>query len=160
MRENIIASIVSRYKSVGNRCSYGGVTTTTTVDDCLAAFSKSGRARSSVPAYRLKVKSQSSKFLPRKYGSGFPRARSRHRLAHRSHSVCQPRHCRIHRSVRRQLPRVSCSRIEFFQLSSQQLLVLSSSHGCSSPPSQNNLLCYHARWNCERKMCQCQRPVG
>ena len=44
----------------------------TTVGDCLAAFSRAGEAGSSVPAYPLNVKSQSSKSLPGAYGSGFP----------------------------------------------------------------------------------------
>ena len=49
----------------------GGVAITI-VGDCLAVFSKAGKSGSSVPAYPLNVKSQSSKSLPGAYGSGFP----------------------------------------------------------------------------------------
>ena len=45
--------------------------------------------------------------------------RPRHRLAFGSLSVCESRHCRIHRSDRRQLLHVGYLRVELFQFSSQ-----------------------------------------
>ena len=68
------------------------------------------------------------------------RTRSRHRLSHRSHSLCESRHCRIHSGVRRLLSDILHPRIEFLKLTSQQVNFLSSSHNHSIPPGQDKLL--------------------
>ena len=70
-RASFSVSIVRKCSSVADCCSCGAVTITA-VACCLAAVSRVGWAGSSVPAYPLEVKSESSKSLPGAYGSGFP----------------------------------------------------------------------------------------
>ena len=140
-------SIVSRCSNVADCCSCGAVAVTTVVD-CLAAFRKAGFEGSRVPAYPLNVKSQSSKTLPGTYGSGFPThvlwRRSRHRLSQSSHSICETRHCRVHRSVRRLLPDFFHPTIELLELTSYQLDFLNGCYHHSITPGQDNSLRYHA----------------
>ena len=120
--------------------------------------SKAGYVGSRVPAYPLNVKSQSSKPLRGHIWFRFPdshvfRTRSRHRLSHRSHSLCESRHCRIHSSIRRLLSDILHPRIEFLKLTSQYVDFLSSSHDHSIPPGQDKMLRYPATRSATNAMC-------
>ena len=69
------------------------------------------------------------------------RTRSRHRLSHRSHSLCESRHCRIHSGIRRLLSDILHPRIEFLKLTSQQVNFLSSTlHGFNKQCSCSRFL--------------------
>ena len=115
-----------RYSKVADCCSCGGVAITT-VGDCLAVFSKAGYAGSSVPAYPLYVKSQSSKSLPRCLRLWLPDS---HVLwaRFRSHGFRESCHRCVHRSARRLVTNFNHLCSELIELTSQHLNFLSRCH--------------------------------
>ena len=81
---------------------------------------------SRVPAYPLNVKVPTVEVFAwhvrrRFLNSHVLWTRSRHRLSHRSHSLCESRHCRIQSSIRRLLSDILHPRIDFLKLTSQQV---------------------------------------
>ena len=143
---------MSKYSKVADCCSCGGVAIAT-VGDCLAVFSKAGKAGSSVPAYPFNVKSLRTALAS---DSRVLWARFRHRLSHCSHGFRESCHSCVHRSTRRLLTNFHHLCSELIKLTSQHLNFLSRCHRHSTsqycntrnksvPRFQDNLLRYHAR---------------